>query len=249
MQAEVLIPHNSAYRKIINYFKSIHFINVFVKKINACRKVEINCILSGASLKKSDNVLDIGSGDGYWTNYFSKKCGTIVGIEPYQEHLRIAQNKYTGIKFVAESAEALSFKSESFDKVISVCVFEHLYNDVTAFEEMYRVLKPGGILAATVDSLNSKYISDDYKKKHIQDCYCAQLYDVDGIIMKLEKTGFKNVQANYIIGSRFGILYEKLSEKFGIFAYLTLLPLYPVILFLESNFKQSGYKIFVTAEK
>jgi ubiquinone/menaquinone biosynthesis C-methylase UbiE len=249
MQAEVLIPQNSAYRRLINYFKSINFINVFVKLINACRKVEINCIVAGAEFKISDRVLDIGSGDGYWTNYFSKKCSSVTGVEPYEEHLRIAQKKYPQINFISESAESLSFNSDSFDKVISVCVFEHLYNDVKAFEEIYRVLKPGGRLAATVDSLNSKYISDDYKKKHMHECYCAQLYHTDKIKIKLEKAGFKNIKANYIIGSRLGIIYEKLSEKFGVFAYLTFLPLYPLILLIENSFKNSGYKIFVTAEK
>lgn len=238
------------YRRVINSLKNIHYINILVKKINACRKVEIKCIEDQGNFLKTDKVLDIGSGDGYWTNYFGKKCLSITGIEPYEDHLKIAQKKYSqSCKFVLGSAEALNFGSNSFDKVIGVCVFEHLYNDEQAFTEIYRVLKPGGKILATVDSLNSKYISEKYKKKHMRECYCAQLYSTDSIKEKLKKSGFENIQANYIIGSYMGILYEKLSEKFGALSYIFLLPLYPIVLLMEKTFKESGYKIFVSANK
>jgi ubiquinone/menaquinone biosynthesis C-methylase UbiE len=221
-----------------------------MKKINACRIIEINWIIKGAEFKKSDIVLDIGSGDGYWTNYFSKKCSKITGIEPYKEHLTIAEKNYSAnCNFIEGSAEDLKFNSNSFDKVISVCVFEHLFNDELAFSEIYRVLKTKGRLSATIDSLNSKHISEDYKKKHIKECYCAQLYTVDSIKKKLTSAGFKDIEANYIIGSGISIFYEKLSESIGAISYFLLLPLFPVIMVLEKNYKTSGYKIFVSAEK
>ena len=224
--------------------------NVLFKKINACRRVEINNIIKAGNFRKTDLVLDIGSGDGYWTHYFGKMCSAIIGVEPYKEHLRIAQKKYSGnCNFVSGSAESLSFESGSFDKVISVCVFEHLFNDEQAFSEIFRVLKPKGKLLATVDSLNSKYISGNYRKKHMQECYCAQTYTVESITGKLKDSGFKNIKSDYIIGSAISIFYEKLSEKIGALSYFLLLPLYPLILFAESSFKNSGYKIFVSAEK
>ncbi len=250
MEAQVLIPHNSFYRKIVNFFKNINLINVLIKKINACRKIEINCIDNAGDFKKSDTVLDIGCGDGYWTNYFGKKCAKIIGVEPYKEHLAMAQKKYSdNCDFVLGSAEDLNFKESSFDKVISVCVFEHLFNDKLAFAEIHRVLKPAGKLAATIDSLNSKYISDSYRKKHMKECYCAQLYTTETITVKLKDAGFKNIKANYIIGSWLSIFYEKLSEKIGALSYIVMLPLYPLIVLLENEFKNSGYKIIVSAEK
>lgn len=224
--------------------------NVLIKKINACRKIEINCIKNSGDFRKSDIVLDIGSGDGYWTNYFAKICSKITGVEPYQEHLNIAKKNYSGnCSFAIGSAENLEFDSNSFDKVISVCTFEHLYNDALAFSEINRVLKPGGKLLATVDSLNSDYISEDYKKKHMKECYCAQLYTLESITKKLSQAEFKNIEANYIIGSRISVSYEMLSEKIGVLSYFLLLPLYPLIMVFEKKYKQSGYKIFVTAEK
>lgn len=250
MDAQVLIPHNSFYRRVINFFKNINLINVLTKKINACRIVEINCITNGVRFKKSDIVLDIGSGDGYWTNYFSEKCLKITGVEPYKEHLIIAQKNYSNnCEFIEGSAENLKFNSNCFDKVISVCVFEHLFNDKLAFLEIHRVLKTGGKLCATVDSLNSKNISEEYRRKHMKECYCAQMYTVESIKEKLTEAGFKNINANYIIGSRLSIFYEKFSEKIGAVSYFLLLPFFPVVMLLENKYKQSGYKIFVSAEK
>lgn len=250
METQVLIPVNSFYRKVVNYFKDIYFVNVLVKKINACRKIEINCICSEGDFQKKDVVLDIGSGDGYWTNYFGKLSSKIIGVEPYEEHLKIAQKKYSGnCSFVLGSAEDLKFDSDSFDKVISVCVFEHLFNDSLAFSEINRVLKPKGKLLATVDSLNSLYISEEFKKSHMKECYCAQLYTVESITKKLFEAGFKNINANYIIGSRMAVFYEKLSEKIGVISYFLLLPFYPFIMIQKNKYRQSGYKIFVSAEK
>lgn len=250
MEAQVLIPHNSFFRKVINFLKNVNFINVLFKKINACRKIEINCIERESDLQKTDVVLDIGSGDGYWTNYFGKQCAKIVGVEPYKEHLLIAQKNYSkNCSFVEGSAENLIFDSNSFDKIISVCVFEHLFNDKKAFSEIYRVLKSSGKLAATVDSLNSKFIPEDFRKKHFKECYVAQMYTIQSITEKLNEAGFKNIKANYIIGSRLAVAYERLSESIGALAYILLLPFYPVIMLLEKKYKQSGYKIFVSAEK
>lgn len=250
MDVPVLIPQNSFYRRIINFIKNINFVNVLVKKINVCRKIEINRILKHGDFKKLDVVLDIGSGDGYWTNYFRKHCSKITGIEPYKEHLTIAKKNYSDkCDFVLGSAEKLSFNSYSFDKIISVCVFEHLFNDKLAFSEMYRVLKPAGKLMATVDSLNSEFIEAEFRQKHRKECYCAQLYTIKTIRDKLTEAGFKNVKANFIIGSRISVFYEMLSERIGAISYFLMLPLYPFIMLSEKKFKKSGYKIFVVAEK
>lgn len=250
MNTQVLIPDNSFFRRVLNILKNVKFINVLIKKVNACRKIEINCIKNEGNFQKKDVVLDIGSGDGYWTNYFGKYCSKIIGVEPYEEHMNIAKKNYSGnCSFVLGSAENLKFDSNSFDKVISVCVFEHLFNDTLAFSEINRVLKPNGKLLATVDSLNSIYISDEYKKNHMKECYCAQLYTIESITNKLTEAGFKNVRANYIIGSRMSVTYEKLSEKLGAISYILLLPIYPIIMIHEKRYKNSGYKIFVIAQK
>jgi len=250
MQANVLIPGGSTFRSAVNSIKKINFINVLVKRINAGRIMEIKHIMKNAGFKDTDVVLDIGSGDGYWTNYFSQDCLKVIGVEPYEEHLQMAKKNYgSSCVFTKAVAENLNFESNCFNKIVSVCVFEHLVNDKRAFSEMHRVLKPSGKLVATVDSLNSIYIKASHRKSHMTSCYCSQLYTEESITEKLTAAGFKNIKAKYLMSSRLAVFYEMLSEKIGAFSFFILLPLYPIIMFSGNSKKSSGYKIFVSAEK
>lgn len=49
-----------------------------------------------------------------------------------------------------EDLRALSFKDKTFDLVITQDVFEHIFDYLKAFTEIWRVLTPGGVLAFTI---------------------------------------------------------------------------------------------------
>ena len=57
-------------------------------------------------------------------------------------------DSYKGIRF--EDLQSLTFKDESFDIVLTLDVFEHIQDPDSAFEELYRVLKPKGMHVFTV---------------------------------------------------------------------------------------------------
>src|SRR3972149_4010751 len=54
-----------------------------------------------------------------------------------------------GKKFLVASASKLPFKDESFDIVLCTEVIEHVDDQSQAIEEMFRVIKEGGILVIT----------------------------------------------------------------------------------------------------
>jgi SAM-dependent methyltransferase len=67
---------------------------------------------------------------------------------------------------IAGDATRLPFADDTFDRIIASEVLEHIPGDMAALAELTRVLKPGGILAATVPTflpericwaLNSNY--------------------------------------------------------------------------------------------
>jgi len=63
-----------------------------------------------------------------------------------------------------EDAAALSFEDESFDIMVSLDVFEHIYFYEKALREVWRVLKPGGKLLLTIPmSVNRDYTEDRAK--------------------------------------------------------------------------------------
>jgi SAM-dependent methyltransferase len=57
---------------------------------------------------------------------------------------------YTNGEYPAFDLEGLQYPDRSFDFVLAGDVFEHVRNDERAFEEVRRVLKPGGRLLITV---------------------------------------------------------------------------------------------------
>lgn len=252
MTNSVFTPNETLYRKLVNTLKSNYYLLVLVKLLNPGRRIEIlnikKHLISNASVQES--ILDVGCGDGYWSRYFSRYVSKVVGIEPYETDL-VKAKKYANPKteFVKGTAESMAFPDGSFDKIVSVCVFEHLYNDQNAFREFYRVLNEKGMVLATVDSLNSPYVSEEHREWHMKACYCNQLYDVSGITEKLKKAGFKNVEAQYIMGGKLSVFWEILMEKFGVFCFLLLPFFYPVIQLSEKKTQKSGYKIFVKAQK
>lgn len=92
------------------------------------------------------NVLEIGSGTGGNLKYF-KNC-KVIGIEPNissQKYLKQKAKKLgIDIKIKNEKAEKLSFKSNTFDYVISTLVLCTVEDLEKSLKEIKRVLKSTG---------------------------------------------------------------------------------------------------------
>lgn len=122
-------------------------------------------------LKAHSSILDIGCGPGTITLDFAKIVvnGSVVGIDISPESLAVAQNRVEEFKAEAvpktatfgnitfqkvDVFEGLPFEDDTFDAVYSDQTFVHLIagTDGTArstavMKEIWRVLKPGGIVA------------------------------------------------------------------------------------------------------
>ncbi len=113
------------------------------------------------NIKKGDCILDVGCGTGRLAEYISEIIGNkgrIYSIDPAEYRIQVAQKKIKdknlpNISFEVGSGEDLSnFADNSFDTVIMNVVFGWITDKKTTLAEVYRVLKPDGLMGITTSS-------------------------------------------------------------------------------------------------
>lgn len=100
-------------------------------------------------------VLDAGCGDGEIGRLLlSQRKVEVYGVDISRKGVELANKKGLHAK-VGDISVKIPFKNNSFDLVLSSESIEHVLNPDTFLKEIYRVLKPGGIILITTPNLSS----------------------------------------------------------------------------------------------
>jgi 2-polyprenyl-3-methyl-5-hydroxy-6-metoxy-1,4-benzoquinol methylase len=104
-------------------------------------------IIQHANLKPGMSVLEIGCGTGNFTEYFAQSGANIMALDISEDLIRRAKerNLTKNIQFICRPFEALEMSGE-FDAIIGSSVLHHL-EIKPALQEIYRLLKPDGVMA------------------------------------------------------------------------------------------------------
>ena len=98
--------------------------------------------------------LDAGTGNGRHLPLLLEKFGKVYAVDNSKAMLEVAKKNNTGgkVEFQLADVTLLPFAEDFFNAVLCTAVLHHLYREesVLAFNELYRVLKPGGLLLASV---------------------------------------------------------------------------------------------------
>jgi ubiquinone/menaquinone biosynthesis C-methylase UbiE len=129
-------------------------------------------------------VLEIGVGDGLGILLYSqlKKVDEIyaidvdpVALERTKKNLLDGLGNADNIHLFEMMAEDMTFEDDYFD-CVSLCeTLEHVYDDVEALKQVYRVLKPGGRLVMTVphggkiSKMHVRVFDEKYIRKVLKD--------------------------------------------------------------------------------
>ena len=109
-----------------------------------------------------DRVLDMGCGGGRHAFALYRRGAEVVALDLDEAELKDVAGMFAAMHEAGEapagarasavrgSAYALPFDDDSFDRVVAAEVLEHLPQDERAMRELFRVLKPGGLIAVTV---------------------------------------------------------------------------------------------------
>lgn len=170
----------------------IHRINATVRSLCSLNRNREFAILRRLVRENSNGVLlDIGSGDGFWTDRFSRDFQSCYGLEPDRIALQLAQKVHADhVQYVHGVAESLGFDDDQFDCVVSVSCFEHFRSAQAALHEAFRVLKPGGRIAISVDSLVPANSSNSFRDWHRKKYFVTEYLSEERLAKMIRDAGF-----------------------------------------------------------
>lgn len=167
---------------------------------------EYRQLADGMLLERGQRVLDIGCGYGIQTQLIARRGPFVVGIDPEREYLHNAliELKWSGIrnrvKFVHGTIREARLPPESFDYACSFCVLEHIPDLEVALSKICVLLKRGGELHTTVDSLTT--IKDPkILEWHSREYSVHRYFRADTAHDMLSRAGLDVFEGRYILVS------------------------------------------------
>ena len=95
-------------------------------------------------------VLEVGCGEGRGIDLIIDKCKSYTAIDKIELVIDQLRKKYPFGKFLSGNIPPLTqFSDNSFDRIFSFQVIEHIEDDHLFLSEINRILKPGGIALIT----------------------------------------------------------------------------------------------------
>lgn len=194
---------------------------------------------------RSLNILDVGTGTGFFAILLAEKGHRVEGIDltpaMLEEARTLAKQRNLDITFREMDAQNLAYPDGTFDVVISRNLTWTLPDPERAYASWFRVLKPGGVLlnfdaeyAAHVrsHSVQNRKVAPDSPYGHVGMTDALQ-QENDAITLSMDigqarpewdgkvltRIGFQSCQTDTQVGKRLlGELDLTTAPMFGIFA-------------------------------
>lgn len=103
--------------------------------------------------RKTNNIIDIGCGDGYFLEVAKKRGWNVYGTEYTDAAIDICRKK--SITVHQGILKADNYKNNMFDVVTSFEVIEHINNPIEEVKNIKAILRKGGALYITTPNFNS----------------------------------------------------------------------------------------------
>ena len=126
----------------------------FLMTFDLGRQVYLRCIVRDlhelSRMNPDKELLEIGCGNGIGTQFIQEFFypSEFIATEFDQRLVDVARIKNRGSKVMVEAGDAtnLRFVDNEFDAVIGLSVIHHIPNWKDCIDELYRVIKPNGLL-------------------------------------------------------------------------------------------------------
>lgn len=188
-------------------------------------------IIEGGEFKPTDKVFECGALHSYFCIYLSQLVGEYHCTDNFywakrdycnskthqspEEWCKYIEEKGRG-KIIAGEADIqhLHYPDNTFDKIVSVSVMEHIIDDKSAIKEMMRVLKPGGLILMTME------YSDVWRKDYSETdgsyyrCYNKQDKEelLQGLNIEDEEVCLQSNEPPILPENKFTAIYVKIRK-------------------------------------
>lgn len=103
--------------------------------------------------RKTNNLLDVGCGDGYFLEEAKKRGWNVYGTEFSDEAIQVLKSK--NILYNQGKLSPHNYSLEMFDVITSFEVIEHINNPNEETENVNSILRTGGLYYITTPNFNS----------------------------------------------------------------------------------------------
>jgi SAM-dependent methyltransferase len=148
---------------------------------------EILCDVIARAVPPQSDIVDFGAGAGATAALLGERGYRVVAAEVSEAALEACRmRELRAVDLRKEQLQACSA-----DCVLAGDVLEHVDDDLTLLMSLRRVLRPGGVLVATVPAYEFLWSGEDYVSEHVR------RYTRAGLKRQLHKAGFDCVRCTY----------------------------------------------------
>lgn len=188
--SSVTSPSRSAPGIPVDYYVRIHRFEQHHFWYRRMREMAA-ALLGGRLLQPGVHVLDAGCGTGGFLRWVldCNPSASVAGVDIGADAIDLARTRVPEAKLHATPLRSLPFSDEQFDVVVSKDVLQHVPEDDVqlSLRELYRVLKPGGMLLLHTNG----------SRRLRRERHDWRAYDIDTIRRELDTAGFRCERSTY----------------------------------------------------
>lgn len=103
--------------------------------------------------RKTNKILDIGAGYGFFLEVAKKRGWEVYGTEVTEEAIKLCENK--GITMLEGTLESINFGELQFDVVVCIEVLEHLNTPKSFTQKVHELLRSDGLFYLTTPNFDN----------------------------------------------------------------------------------------------